>query len=131
MSGAPRAPARRAAAEASGHRERSDRWNGLRAGDPVVVSGLHLRGASWQFRARVLNRHNGTESIEVVGGRPGDRKIRSFEPDRIFAVTGRRGSGQGSGRGSGRPSGSGMRAGPEGSTAGQLSLAEAPQLPLL
>ncbi|HEY5097284.1 MAG TPA: hypothetical protein VII46_04515, partial [Acidimicrobiales bacterium] len=83
-------------------------------GDPVVVSGLALRGAGWRFRAHVLNRHNGTESVEVVGGRPGENKIRSFGPERIFAVTGKKGA-----RG---------RAGQ--ATAGQLSLAEAPQLPL-
>jgi hypothetical protein len=110
----PSAKARRAAVEASGHLERSEAWNGLRTGDPVVVSGLAIRGATWQFRARVLNRHNGTESIEVIGGRPGDRKIRSYGPERIFAVTGRKRSGAGSAR----------------ATTGQLSLADAPQLPL-
>jgi hypothetical protein len=113
MSRPPRAKARRAAIEASDHLERSATWNGLRRGDPVVVSGLHLRGAEWEFRAHVLNRHNGTESIEVVGGRPGDRAIRSFGPERIFAVTGRR-----------KPRGD-----PDRSIAGQPSLAEAPQLP--
>jgi hypothetical protein len=110
----PRAPARRAALEASEHLERTEVWSGLHRGDPVIVSGLHLRGATWEFRAHVRNRHNGTESIEVVGGRPGDRKIRSFEPSRIFAVTaGRR-----------------RRGDADRSVAGQLSLAEAPQLPL-
>jgi hypothetical protein len=108
------ASARRAAIEASGHLERSDAWNGLRAGDRVVVSGLSLRGAEWRFRAHVLNRHNGTESIEVVGGRPGENKIRSFGPERIFAVTGKKGARGSAGR----------------STEGELSLAEAPQLPL-
>ncbi len=44
---------------------------------------------TWEFRAQVVNERNGTESIEVVGGRPGDRKVRSFAPDRVFAVTGR------------------------------------------
>ena len=62
--------ARRAAVEASGHLQRSEAWSGLRSGDPVVVAGLALRGAEWRFRAHVLNRHNGTESVEVVGGRP-------------------------------------------------------------
>ena len=78
----------------------------------MVISGLSMRGVSWSFRAHVLNRNNGTESIEVVGGRPGDRAIRSFEPGRVFAATG-------SGRGKG----------PARATAGELSLAEAPQLP--
>ena len=93
---------------------RSDTWNGLRRGDRVRVSGLPLRGAEWRFRAHVLNSHNGSESIEVAGGRPGENKIRSFGPERIFAVTGKKG-----GRNAGR-----------GATAGELSLAEAPQLPL-
>jgi hypothetical protein len=111
----PRRPsARRAAVEACEHLERSASWNGLRAGDPVIVAGLHQRGAQWEFRAHVLNRHNGTESIEVVGGRPGDRKIRSFGPDRIFAAVGPKGARSNSDR----------------AIAGQLSLAEAPQLPL-
>jgi hypothetical protein len=110
----PRRPsAKRAAIEASEHLVRSASWNGLRAGDPVIVSGLHLRGADWEFRAHILNQHNGTESIEVVGGRPGDRKIRSFGPDRIFAVSGKKGS----------------RGNPDRAVAGQMSLAEAPQLP--
>jgi hypothetical protein len=80
----------------------------------VVVSGLAIRGADWEFRAHVLNRHNGDESIEVVGGRPGDRAVRSFDPARIFAVTAKK-----------RPGGGRGRAIP-----GELSLAEAPQLPL-
>ena len=110
----PTSAARRAAIEASGHLERSEAWNGLRAGDPVAVSGMAIRGAEWRFRAHVLNRHNGTESVEVVGGRSGESKIRSFGPERIFAVTKKKGA-----RSGGRPA-----------TAGELSLAEAPQLPL-
>jgi hypothetical protein len=81
----------------------------------VVVSGLSLRGAEWRFRAHVLNRHNDTESIEVIGGRPGYNKIRSFVPERIYAVTGKRGARRSAG----------------GATTGELSLAEEPQLPLI
>lgn len=106
------AGARKAALRASEHLERSESWNGLRAGDRVVVSGLSIRGASWEFRAHVLNRNNGTESIEVVGGRPGDRTVRSFGPERIFAVIGKQSKRSAK------------------AAAGQLSLAEAPQLPL-
>ncbi len=114
MSRKPTSAARRAAVEASDHLERSEAWNGLRAGDPVAVSGMAIRGAEWRFRAHVLNRHNGTESVEVIGGRPGENKIRAFGPERIFAVTKKRGS----------------RAKGRGPTAGELSLADAPQLPL-
>ncbi len=71
-----------------------------------------MRGASWEFRAHVVNTHNGSESVEVVGGRPGDRTIRSFGPDRIFAAKGRK------------------RTATAKATARELSLAEAPQLPL-
>jgi len=77
-----------------------------------VVRGVSMRGATWEFRAHVVNTNNGTESVEVVGGRPGDRTIRSFGPERIFASTGKRAT-------------SAAKA-----VAGQLSLAEAPQLPL-
>ena len=106
------AGAKKAALRASDHLERSETWNGLRAGDRVVVSGLSMRGALWTFRAHIVNTNNGTESIEVVGGRPGDRTIRSFGPERIFAATGKRARGSST------------------ATTGQLSLAEAPQLPL-
>jgi hypothetical protein len=86
----PRRPsAKRVASDAAAHLHRSTTWHGLHAGDPVMISGVKLRGATWQFRAHVLNERNGTESVEVVGGRPGDRKLRSFEPGRIFAVSGR------------------------------------------
>jgi hypothetical protein len=114
MSPSRRPSAKRVALEASGHLDRAEAWNGLRAGDPVIVAGLHLRGATWEFRAYIRNQHNGTESVEVIGGRPGDRKIRSFGPERIFAVNGTT-----------RTSGRADRA-----IAGQLSLADAPQLPL-
>ncbi len=114
MSRRPTAHIRRAALEASDHLERTESWNGLHRGDPVIVAGLRMRGATWEFRAHILNRKNGSEVVEVVGGRVGDRKIRSFEPDRIFAVTARKKRGIEADR----------------SIAGELSLAEAPQLPL-
>jgi hypothetical protein len=114
LSAARRPSARKAAAEASAHLERSEAWNGLRVGDRVVVAGLPTRGATWEFRAHVRNTHNGSESVEVVGGRPGERTVRSVGPERIFAATGSK-----------------KRKSP---TAGvfrdQLSLADAPQLPL-
>lgn len=107
--------------------ERSGSWNGLRAGDPVVVAGVTWRRASWTFLAHVVNRRNGSEHVEVVGGRPGDRTVRSFDPARIYAVRGRPGvSGV-------RSDEARKRAGAPSvarSTAGVASLAEAPQLPL-
>jgi hypothetical protein len=110
----PRRPsAKRVAAEAAGHLHRSTTWQGLHPGDKVMVAGVKMRGATWQFRAHIFNERNGTESVEVVGGRPGDRKLRSFEPSRIFAVSGR----------------SGRSGGMEKDFGDRLSLADAPQLP--
>jgi hypothetical protein len=98
------------AAAPADHLIRSVTWQGLRSGDPVVVTGLRIRGAAWEFVAHVRNVRNGSESIEVVGGRPGARQVRSFGPDRIFAVSAKLGrSGE-------------LRS-------DQLSLADAPQLP--
>jgi hypothetical protein len=76
----------------------------------VLIADTHLRGATWAFRAHVRNERNGAESVEVVGGRPGDRTVRSFDPARVYA-----------------PSAKAHRTG--GVPAGELPLADAPQLP--
>jgi hypothetical protein len=62
----------------------------------------------------VVNSHNDSEAVEVIGGRAGDRRIRSFDPGRIYAVTRRRQT----------------RTTRDRAVAGELSVAEAPQLPL-
>ncbi len=90
-----------------GHLRRSTTWAGLHPGDAVVVSGTGLRGATWSFVAHVTNATTGAEWVEVVGGRPGDRKIRSFAPEQLYPAT---------------------RRGPR--SGGAPSLASAPQLPL-
>jgi hypothetical protein len=66
---------------------RNTRWAGLRPGDPVVVSGTRMRGASWSFVAQVANAETGEVWVEVVGGRSGDRAVRSFRPDQIYAAS--------------------------------------------
>ncbi len=66
---------------------RNTRWAGLRPGDPVVVTGTRMRGASWSFVAQVANKETGEVWVEVVGGRSGDRAVRSFRPDQIYAVS--------------------------------------------
>ena len=86
------------------HLHRSESWNGLRPGDPVEIAGVAGRGLTWVFRAHVRNDRNGTEAVEVAGGRPGEHHVRSFLPDQVFPRRGRRSG-----------------AGP--------SLADAPQLP--
>jgi hypothetical protein len=83
---------------------RLEAWNGLHPGDLVEVDGPARRGATWRFRAYVRNEGNGAESVEVVGGGPGEHHVRSFLPEQVFPLGGRR--------------------------AGRPSLAEAPQLPL-
>jgi hypothetical protein len=66
------------------HLQRVEAWNGLRAGDPVEIEGPALRGAEWTFRAYVKNEQNGAESVEVLGGRPGEHRVRSFLPGQVF-----------------------------------------------
>ena len=70
----------------------------------MEIAGLDLRQATWRFLGYVRNERNGTESVEVIGGRPGEDRVRSFLPQQVFPVGARR--------------------------SGQASLADAPQLPL-
>ena len=70
---------------------RSLRWAGLSPGDPVQVDGTRLRGATWEFVAYVQNALTGEEWVEVVGGRRGDRAVRSFRPQQLYAPTARPG----------------------------------------
>jgi hypothetical protein len=70
---------------------RATSWAGLRPGDPVQVEGTRLRGASWQFVAHVTNGETGETWVEVVGGRAGDRAVRSFRPDQLYAASARPG----------------------------------------
>ena len=98
----------RAPTPAEGNLRRSAAWAGLRRGDAVSVTGTRIRFASWEFIAHVRNVATGEEWVEVVGGKPGDRKVRSFRPDQVFPPPRRGGPG-----------------------ASDPSLAEAPRLPLL
>ena len=67
---------------------RTTRWAGLRPGDPVQVDGTRLRAASWEFVAHVTNGDTGETWVEVVGGRTGDRAVRSFRPEQLYAPQG-------------------------------------------
>ena len=58
----------------------------LRRGDRVEVTGVAGRDLRWEFQAYVRNDRTGAESIEVVGGRPGERRVRSFRPEQVYAV---------------------------------------------
>ena len=66
--------------------QRQTHWAGLSPGDPVQVDGPRMRGTSWQFIAHVVNTVSGEQWVEVVGGRSGDRAVRSFRPDQLYAV---------------------------------------------
>jgi hypothetical protein len=65
-------------------------WSGLRRGDEVEIDGVSSRGATWRFLAFVRNERNGAESVEVMGGRPGAERVRSFRPHQVYPVGGRR-----------------------------------------
>ena len=85
----PRRPARarddaNAAERAVSHLVRTTRWAGLRAGDAVDVTGMRLRSATWAFVAHVRNERTGDEWVEVVGGRPGSRSLRSVRPEQVL-----------------------------------------------
>jgi hypothetical protein len=90
-----------------GHVVRTTRWNGVRAGDAVVVDGVKERRQHWVFVAHVVNEYTNDEWVEVRGGRVGEAKGRSFRPDVIYPGSAKKGS---------RLVG--------------MSLAEAPQLPI-
>jgi len=70
---------------------RATKWAGLQPGDAVRVNGTRLRGATWEFVAHVTNGETGEAWVEVVGGRPGDRAVRSFRPDQVYAPSARPG----------------------------------------
>jgi hypothetical protein len=72
---------------------RSAQWAGLGPGDPLEVRGTRLRSASWTFVAHVVNSATGEEWIEVVGGKPGDRKVRSFRLEQIYPAGGQKNRG--------------------------------------
>jgi hypothetical protein len=59
-------------------------WAGLREGDPVDVLDARERRATWTFAAHVTNLETGEAWVEVVGGRAGDQRRRSFQPDQVF-----------------------------------------------
>ena len=73
------------------HLVRTEKWNGIAAGDAVDVVGLVKRGANWTFLAHVRNERSGAEHVEVVGGVGADRSVRAFDPEQIFPVGSLRG----------------------------------------
>src|ERR1019366_2826677 len=64
--------------------ERHDRWSGVHAGDRVDVLAVRERRASWSFVAHVTNLVSGESWVEVVGGRAGDPRRRSFRPEQLY-----------------------------------------------
>ncbi|MGH8981569.1 MAG: DUF7246 family protein [Acidimicrobiales bacterium] len=84
----PRRRSAHATPDPQSHLVRSEVWSGIRSGQPVAVDGVRARGASWEFVAHVRNARTGDEWVEVVGGKPGSRALRSFRPHRIFPAGG-------------------------------------------
>lgn len=76
------------AASQAGALTRTEQWAGLKPGDAVEVRGTRLRSASWSFMAHVANPATNQEWVEVVGGKSGDRKVRSFRPEQVFPYRG-------------------------------------------
>ena len=64
--------------------ERADSVGGVTEGDPVDVLDDRERGATWRFVAHVTNRATGAAWVEVVGGRQGDQRRRSFRVDQVY-----------------------------------------------
>jgi len=78
---------RRAAANdepSSSNLVRCTSWAGVQAGDLVDVLGDRERGATWRFAAFVTNVATNASWVEVVGGRGGEQRRRSFETDQLF-----------------------------------------------
>jgi hypothetical protein len=63
---------------------RLERWSGVRAGDPVDVLDAREPRATWAFEAHVTNLESGDAWVEVVGGRGGDPRRRSFRPEQLY-----------------------------------------------
>jgi hypothetical protein len=71
--------------------ERHDQWSGVRAGDRVDVLDEQERRSTWSFVAHVTNLDSGDSWVEVVGGRAGDPRRRSFRPEQLYAYRSIRG----------------------------------------
>lgn len=64
--------------------ERVEQWAGVRAGDRVDVLDARVPRASWTFAAHVTNVESGDAWVEVIGGRAGDPRRRSFRPEQVY-----------------------------------------------
>lgn len=63
----------------------------MRAGDRVDVLDAREPRATWAFVAHVTNLESGDSWVEVVGGRAGDPRLRSFRPEQLYAYRSIRG----------------------------------------
>jgi hypothetical protein len=75
---------RRAADDGTSSFERETAWAGLAEGDPVDILDDRERGATWRFVAHVTNRATSEAWVEVIGGRRGDQRRRSFRVDQVY-----------------------------------------------
>jgi len=83
---------RKPAVVRQGNLLRTPTWNGVKAGDAVIVDGAKERRQQWVFVAHVLNEVTNEEWIEVRGGRVGEAKGRSFRPELIYPISAKKGA---------------------------------------
>jgi hypothetical protein len=69
---------------AAGRFVRLTEWAGLHEGDPVDVLDAVERGVTWSFAAHVTNVQSEETWVEVVGGRAGEQRRRSFRPEQLY-----------------------------------------------
>lgn len=66
------------------HLQRQLSWAGVGEGDQVDVLDVRERSATWKFVAYVTNLETAAEWIEVVGGKTGEQRRRSFRPEQLY-----------------------------------------------
>jgi hypothetical protein len=71
---------------------RLTQWNGVSAGDAVIVDDERERRSSFTFVAHVTNLASGDAWVEVHGGKANAQRTRSFRPEQIFPATAKKGS---------------------------------------
>ena len=72
--------------------QRALEWMGVAAGDAVLIDLPRERVATFTFCAHVRNTRTGEEWVEVIGGRAGESRWRSFRPELVHPVWARRGN---------------------------------------
>jgi hypothetical protein len=75
---------RKVAAAGPTHLVREEAWAGVKEGEQVDVLDARATRASWRFEAFVTNTESGESWVEVIGGRAGEERRRSFRPEQLY-----------------------------------------------